>query len=33
MAFKDVIKFNARFTQNTPGEINLIENAAKELQR
>ncbi|KAK0748896.1 alpha carbonic anhydrase [Schizothecium vesticola] len=33
LAFRDVIKFNARFTQNTPGEINLIDNAAKELQR
>jgi len=30
-AFRNVLKFNARFTQNTPGEINLIENAAKDL--
>jgi carbonic anhydrase len=28
---KDVVKFNARFTQNTPGEINLLENVANEL--
>lgn len=29
---KDVVKFNARFTQNTPGGINLLENVANELK-
>ncbi|KAK5657031.1 hypothetical protein OQA88_3557 [Cercophora sp. LCS_1] len=28
---KDVVKFNARFTQNTPGEMNLLENVANAL--
>jgi carbonic anhydrase len=28
---KDVLKFNARFAQNIPGEINLLENVANEL--
>lgn len=28
---KDVVKFNARYTQNVLGHINLLENAAKEL--
>jgi len=30
-AFKKNMKFNARYTQNTPGEINLLENIAHEL--
>lgn len=30
-AFKKIMKFNARYTQNAPGEINLLENIAHEL--
>jgi carbonic anhydrase len=28
---KDVVKFNSRYTQNTLGQINLLQNAANEL--
>jgi carbonic anhydrase len=31
LAVKKVVKFNARYTQNTLGSINLLENAAVEL--
>lgn len=30
-AIKHVLKFNSRYTQNTPGEINLLEVAASDL--
>jgi len=30
-AFKDVLKFNARYTQNNPGEVNLLQNIADTL--
>ncbi|KAG5637200.1 hypothetical protein H0H81_005413 [Sphagnurus paluster] len=33
LAFKKIIKFNARFTQNTPGQRNLIEVAAEMIQK
>ncbi|TLS30670.1 hypothetical protein PpBr36_03346 [Pyricularia pennisetigena] len=29
---KSIMKFNARYVQNTPGEINLLENAAQNLK-
>jgi carbonic anhydrase len=28
---KDVVKFNSRYTQNKPGQINLLENAANTI--
>ncbi|MCJ1259635.1 hypothetical protein MMC24_007474 [Lignoscripta atroalba] len=31
LAVKKIVKFNSRYTQNTPGEINLLLNAANEL--
>ncbi|GLB39273.1 putative carbonic anhydrase [Lyophyllum shimeji] len=33
LAFKKVMRFNARYTQNTPGRENLIEVAAREVRR
>lgn len=30
-ALKDVVKFNSRYTQNLPGDINLLQNAANSL--
>lgn len=30
-AIKSIMKFNSRYTQNTPGEVNLLENAANTL--
>ena len=30
-AFKEVLKFNARYTQNGPGGVNLLQNAADTL--
>lgn len=30
-AVKDVVKFNSRYTQNAPGQINLLENARNVL--
>jgi carbonic anhydrase len=30
-AVKDVVKFNSRYTQNSLGTVNLLENAAIEL--
>jgi carbonic anhydrase len=30
-ALKDVVKFNARYTQNTPGQVNLLDNARNVL--
>ncbi|KAG5637199.1 hypothetical protein H0H81_005412 [Sphagnurus paluster] len=33
LAFKRVIKFNSRYTQNTPGQKNLIQVAASQLPR
>ncbi|KAK1757946.1 alpha carbonic anhydrase [Echria macrotheca] len=30
-AFHNVLKFNARYTQNQPGQINLLQNIANEL--
>lgn len=32
-AVKSVLKFNSRYTQNAPGEINLLDNARKVLDR
>ncbi|KAF5380101.1 hypothetical protein D9615_006127 [Tricholomella constricta] len=31
LAFKKVMRFNARYTQNTPGQENLLEMAARQL--
>ncbi|RDB16076.1 Bifunctional monodehydroascorbate reductase and carbonic anhydrase nectarin-3 [Hypsizygus marmoreus] len=33
LAFKKILKFNSRYTQNTPGHRNLIEVAASQLPR
>ncbi|KAF5372324.1 hypothetical protein D9615_009249 [Tricholomella constricta] len=33
LAFKSLLKFNARYPQNAPGQTNLIKLAAKELPR
>ncbi|KAL0931549.1 carbonic anhydrase [Colletotrichum truncatum] len=30
---KSILKFNSRYTQNTPGEMNLLENAMTSLQK
>ncbi|KAK0654744.1 alpha carbonic anhydrase [Cercophora newfieldiana] len=30
-AFKEVLKFNARYTQNTPDDVNLLQNIANTL--
>ena len=30
-AVREVTKFNSRYTQNTLGEVNLLQNAADEL--
>ncbi|KAI9150676.1 Alpha carbonic anhydrase 1, chloroplastic [Paramyrothecium foliicola] len=32
-ALKKLVKFNSRYTQNTPGQINLLENASNVLKQ